>query len=76
MKLQGDVRARSKSCSPLFVYQEGCFTNETTSMTLLPNKVNKIVEGRFIYEVKDPTWITNIISIIKKNGQLCVCVDF
>ena len=30
----------------------------------------------FIREVRCPTWITNIITIKKKNGQIHVCVDF
>jgi len=38
--------------------------------------VNKLIEARFTCEVKYPTWIANIVSVRKKNGQLRVCVDF
>ena len=30
----------------------------------------------FIHEVLYPEWITNIVPIKKKNGQIRVCVDF
>ncbi|TYK18824.1 hypothetical protein E5676_scaffold204G00140 [Cucumis melo var. makuwa] len=36
----------------------------------------KSIEAGFIYEVKYPTWIANIVPVRKKNGQLCVYVDF
>jgi len=37
---------------------------------------NKLIEAGFIHEVKYPTWITNIMHVEKKNGQLRICVDF
>ncbi|XP_022875800.1 uncharacterized protein LOC111394274 [Olea europaea var. sylvestris] len=39
-------------------------------------EVNKLIEARFIREVKYPTWIANIVPVKKKNGQLRICVDF
>ncbi|KAA0041103.1 uncharacterized protein E6C27_scaffold128G00060 [Cucumis melo var. makuwa] len=39
-------------------------------------EVNKLIEAGFIFEVKYPTWIKNIVPVRKKNGQLRVCVDF
>ncbi|KAA0032588.1 uncharacterized protein E6C27_scaffold43053G00550 [Cucumis melo var. makuwa] len=39
-------------------------------------EVNKLIEARFIRQVKYPTWIANIIPVKKKNGQLRVCVGF
>jgi len=38
--------------------------------------VNKLIDAGFIHEVKYPTSIANIVPVRKKNGQLCVCVDF
>jgi len=38
--------------------------------------VNKLIDVGFIREVKYPTWIANTIPVSKKNGQLCICVDF
>ena len=42
----------------------------------IEKEVNKLIEARFIREVKYPTWIANIVPVTKKNGQLCICVDF
>ncbi|XP_074283593.1 uncharacterized protein LOC141608135 [Silene latifolia] len=39
-------------------------------------EVNKLIEAGFIHEVKYSTWITNIVPVRKKNGQLRMCVDF
>ncbi|XP_074271002.1 uncharacterized protein LOC141594921 [Silene latifolia] len=39
-------------------------------------EVNKLIDAGFIREVKYPTWIANIVPVKKKNGQLCICVDF
>ncbi|TYK05704.1 uncharacterized protein E5676_scaffold98G001850 [Cucumis melo var. makuwa] len=42
----------------------------------IEEEVNKLIGVGFIREVKYPAWIANIVSVRKKNGQLCVCVDF
>ncbi|KAL0292680.1 UNVERIFIED_CONTAM: hypothetical protein Sangu_3251600, partial [Sesamum angustifolium] len=39
-------------------------------------KVNKLIEVGFIREVKYPMWISNILPVRKKNGQIRVCLDF
>ena len=36
----------------------------------------KLKETKFIREVQYPTWLTNIVSVKKKNGQIRICVDF
>ena len=38
--------------------------------------VKKLIDVGFIHEVKYPTWITNIVPVRNKNGQLRICVDF
>ncbi|KAI3446917.1 hypothetical protein Pfo_003582 [Paulownia fortunei] len=43
---------------------------------LIEVEVNKLIEIGFIREVKYPTWISSIVPIRKKNGQIRVCVDF
>ena len=35
-----------------------------------------MIEPSFIRKVKYPTWISNIVPVKKKNGQIHVCVDF
>ena len=42
----------------------------------IENEVNKLIEAGFIREVKYPTWISNIMLVRKKTGQIRVCVDF
>ena len=42
----------------------------------IEGEVKKLIEVGFIREVKYPTWISNIILVRKKNGQIRVCVDF
>lgn len=32
-------------------------------------------EAKFIREVQYPKWLTNIVPVKKKNGQLCISVD-
>ena len=39
-------------------------------------EINKLIEASFIRKVKYPTWISNIVPVRKKNGQIRVCVDF
>ena len=39
-------------------------------------EVNKLIEAGFIREVKYPTWISSIVPVKKKNGQIRICVDF
>ncbi|XP_057775222.1 uncharacterized protein LOC130994205 [Salvia miltiorrhiza] len=43
---------------------------------LIEAEVNKLIDVGFIREVKYPTWISSIVPVRKKNGQIRVCVDF
>nr|GLL19812.1 uncharacterized protein LOC109150426 [Ipomoea trifida] len=43
---------------------------------LIEGEVNKLIEDGFIREVKYPTWISSIVHVRKKNGQIRVCVNF
>ncbi|KAL0291215.1 UNVERIFIED_CONTAM: hypothetical protein Sangu_2539800 [Sesamum angustifolium] len=43
---------------------------------LIEEKVNKLIEVGFIRKVKYPMWISIIVPVRKKNGQIQVCVDF
>ncbi|XP_070025772.1 uncharacterized protein [Nicotiana sylvestris] len=43
---------------------------------LIEIEVNKLIEVGFIREVKYPTWVSSIVPIRKKNGQIRVRVDF
>ena len=39
-------------------------------------KVDKLHKAKFIKVVLYPQWVANIVSIIKKNGQVRICIDF
>ncbi|KAL0371823.1 UNVERIFIED_CONTAM: hypothetical protein Scaly_0863900 [Sesamum calycinum] len=41
-----------------------------------PKAKNKLIEVSFIRDVKYPMWISSIVPVRKKNGQIRVCVDF
>nr|XP_027072113.1 uncharacterized protein LOC113696930 [Coffea arabica] len=43
---------------------------------LIENEINRLIETGFIREVKYSTWISSIVPVRKKNGQIRVCVDF
>ncbi|KAH0761272.1 hypothetical protein KY290_017345 [Solanum tuberosum] len=45
-------------------------------VTQIEAEVNKLIEAGFIREVKYLLWISNIVLVKKKNGQIRVCVDF
>ncbi|KAH0686255.1 hypothetical protein KY285_016810 [Solanum tuberosum] len=45
-------------------------------VTQIEAEVNKLIQDGFIQEVKYPLWISNIVPVKKKNGQIRVCVDF
>ncbi|KAG9442623.1 hypothetical protein H6P81_018477 [Aristolochia fimbriata] len=42
----------------------------------IEKEVDKLLKADFIREVKYPSWISNIVPVKKKNGQIRVCVDF
>ncbi|KAM2200491.1 hypothetical protein ACFX1R_000437 [Malus domestica] len=39
-------------------------------------EINKLIEAGFIREVQYPKWISNIVIVFKKSGQIRVCIDF
>ncbi|XP_070030061.1 uncharacterized protein LOC142166988 [Nicotiana tabacum] len=45
-------------------------------VSLIETEVNKLIKAGFVREVKYPTWISSIVPVRKKNGQIRVCVDF
>ncbi|KAG9446344.1 hypothetical protein H6P81_012472 [Aristolochia fimbriata] len=42
----------------------------------IEKEVDKLIAANFIREVKYPSWISNIVPVKKKTGQILVCVDF
>lgn len=42
----------------------------------IEGEVDKFIKTRFICEVRYPKWLTIIVYIQKKNGQIRVCIDY
>ena len=45
-------------------------------VAVIETEVNKLIEAGFIREVKYPTWVSSIVPVREKNGQIRACVDF
>ena len=39
-------------------------------------EIDKLIKASSIRDIRSPTWIVNIVLVKKKNGKICVCVDF
>jgi hypothetical protein len=39
-------------------------------------KVQKLLDVRIIREVQYPVWVANVVIVPKKNGNMCMCIDF
>jgi hypothetical protein len=39
-------------------------------------EVYKLLEARIIREVQYPVWVVNVVMVPKKNGSMCMCIDF
>ena len=42
----------------------------------IKSEVNKLLKVGFIKEIEYPSWLTNIVPMKKKGGQIRICVDF
>jgi hypothetical protein len=42
----------------------------------ITQEVKKLLAARFIKPIQHPRWLSNIVSVKKKNGQIRCCVDF
>lgn len=38
--------------------------------------MNKLLKARFIHDFRYQKWLTNIVPVRKKNGQIRVCIDY
>ncbi|KAL0287154.1 UNVERIFIED_CONTAM: hypothetical protein Scaly_2774600 [Sesamum calycinum] len=53
-----------------------CMALQRNTRVRPKGEVNKLIEVGFIREVKYPMWISSIVSVRKKNGQIRLCIDF
>ncbi|KAM1024147.1 hypothetical protein ACFX2C_037459 [Malus domestica] len=59
-----------------WTYKEMPGLDPVIAMHHLAAEIDKLIEARFIREVQYPKWISNIVIVLKKSGQIRVCVDF
>src|SRR5436189_5260389 len=45
-------------------------------MDAIEQEVRKLIDSGFIREEQHPDWVSNIISVTKKNGSVRICIDF
>ena len=39
-------------------------------------EIEKLLKAKFIRPTRYAQWLANIVPVVKKNGKLCVCIDF
>lgn len=39
-------------------------------------ELTKLIEGNTIYPIKHTSWVSNLVLVRKKNGEIRLCVDF
>jgi len=39
-------------------------------------EVKKLIDANFIREEQYPEWISSVVPVKKKNGDICICIDF
>ena len=42
----------------------------------ITQEVKKLLAAGFVKPIQHPKWLSNIMPVKKKNGQICCCVDF
>jgi hypothetical protein len=45
-------------------------------VTIVKRDINKLLAAGFIQLIKEATWLSPIVVVLKKNGKLKICVDF
>src|SRR5271168_3087454 len=43
---------------------------------LIYKELIKLLDARIIYKVCHSTWVSNLVLVYKKVGEICLCVDF
>lgn len=44
--------------------------------SLMAQELKKLIESKIIYPIKHNTWVSNLVPVRKKNGDILLCVDF
>ncbi len=38
--------------------------------------LDKLLDAQFIFIIKITEWLSSLVIVLKKNGKLCICVDY
>ena len=39
-------------------------------------EIDKLLKASFIYPIPLTEWVSNLVSVDKKQGTICICIDF
>ena len=42
----------------------------------IKTELNKLLKAKIIFIVRPSRWVSNLVPIRKKNGDICICIDF
>jgi hypothetical protein len=45
-------------------------------VTMVKQVLDKLLIASFIIPIKETNWLSPVVVVPKKNGKLCICVDF
>ena len=43
---------------------------------LIQNEVKKLLDAKIIFKVRHSEWVSNLVPVRKKSGEIRLCVDF
>jgi hypothetical protein len=44
--------------------------------TQIKNELNKLLKEKIIFPVRHSKWVSNLVPVRKKNGDIQICIDF
>lgn len=42
----------------------------------MKKELDKLIESAIVFPIKHTSWVSNLVSVRKKNGEIRLCVDF
>ena len=57
-------------------FQQGARCCNPKVLPDIKAEIMRLIEAKFIRQCRYAEWISNVISVYKKNGKLQVCIDF
>ena len=43
---------------------------------LIQSEVKKMLDAKIIFKVRHSEWVSNLVAVQKKHGEIILCVDF